>query len=345
MREKIQIEQYNLSLFKSTISKVKSRSSTPSIHGLTDVSFPCFFSQVTIDVISLADRSLEQQISRYFTQFLTEILGATVTLRLPYISHSDPEAEVCVTPAGSDEPLLQAPMWTTHSKRGESSDYSATLSIILDFFYGSQEKESFGPWNSASVDESAVSAYPTKNWPRLCSEIRKAISSFGHERVLCVTFAHQVAPNTALSVKSSRFDHDDAMSSWTDATNHQTIFSDISVSVVPRSKNDSSSLVNYLEPDDCQTCSYGVPTFFLPADRHKLYSKLIQGENLGDSDPVLLDSEHCKSLANALEVYTRAREKRSYTEARLGSPTRCSSLETLSVRLFLATNNESQDSK
>ncbi|RUS80625.1 hypothetical protein EGW08_011635 [Elysia chlorotica] len=290
---------------------------------------------VTIGVVSLADRSLEQQISRYFAQFLTETLGANVNLKMPFLSQNSPEVESCVTSTGSDDPLLHKPVWTTHSNEGKRSTSSTTPFIILDFYYGGQEIESCGSRNAASGEDNRT--YPTKSWPRLSSELRKAIGSCGRENVLCVTFAHKVTPNLALSVKSSRYDHDDAVSSWTEGSKTCAAFSDITVSIVHKSTNDSVSLMNHLEPEGDQTGIYGVPTFFLPADTHKLYSKLTHRGSCEESDRILLDSEHSKSLNTALEVYRRASEQRSYTEAfvLVDSPSRSCSIETLSEKLFL----------
>ncbi|GFS10011.1 hypothetical protein ElyMa_001312800 [Elysia marginata] len=288
--------------------------------------------KVIIDVTSLADRSLEQKISRYFAEFLTEALGAEVNLTLPYMSQSSSSgAEVCTTPTGSDDPLLQRPIWTTRGDGEKSAQDTTMFCLILDFFYGSHVGDDFGPsWNAPSVQGNNACA--TKNWHRLSSELRQAIAFSNRERILCVTFAHQEARNYAPSLNSAQYEQNDAMSSWTEGSKSRAIYSDyIPSSVVPRCVDDNGSLMNRLNPESSQTEIFGVAQFFLPADRHQLYSRLVCHIKGSRSHQALLDSEHSESLIKALEVYKKAREQRLYSENGDGSLSRSSSVKTLDV--------------
>ena len=284
---------------------------------------------------SLADRSLERQISNHFAKFLTQTLDAIVNLTLPYIQpQGDPETHVCLTPTGSDEPLLNNSVWKKHNKDIPASD-TAMLYVVLDFFYGVQDCEGLGAESALSIEQRRE--YPTKNWSRLCAEMRQAVAKTDQQNVLCVTFAHQIAPSIAYSSKTSQCEEDEALSCWTEGTRSHTIYSDIPVSVVRKSADDTMSRVNRFESDDCQAGISGVAQFFLPADRHRLYADLSRrakrpGCTASES---LLDSEYSKSLSNALEVFRKASEQHSYTEASPEPLTRTCSIETVAENIFL----------
>lgn len=270
--------------------------------------------KLIIDLISLADRDLERLMSINFSEFLTEALGAHVNFVLPYMPKNGDTAEDqrgtiaedCATPTGSDDPLLHKPIWMTQNNyRPTSGDYT----VVLDFYYGSHEMESHGLYNTSSVQQ--INTHQTKNLPRLSLELRQAFDNknSNSERILCVTFAHQIIPDVAPSVISSPFDPNEQMSSYTGGGKSCTVYSEILAPFTAKETKDTVSLNNHFNPDSFKTTIFGIPVlqYFLPADTQKLYSKLTSSKGL-------LDSEHSVSLIKALEVYKKAKEQPFHVE-------------------------------